>query len=667
MHSFLALAGPLLSCYFLLRLFRPAGTSEKIIVFFCLFVAHVAALGYVLSFMNRLSDIRYWSVLGLGTALVSAAVFSWSRNARKTVLPKLGSPCSTSVVASIKNWYTHELSRFERLLLTPLMLTSLLLGALNLILIVFTAPHNGDSMTYHLARVAYYLQHGNLNYFDANFWAQVVQPKNSSLWLLYTYLISGRNENATQLVQFISYWVAVCSVYAISRVAGSGRTQSVFAATIGALLTEWLMEATTTQNDMILTALFGAITYSLLAFRRERKSRYLVLATMGLGLSIGTKASALLSLSSIGLVASYALFTTRPRSLLRDSAILSVSALVAIIVFALPSGYVENYVRFGHPIGPKQVRTEHSFETEPFGQIVRSGTKNAIRFGFDFLSLDGLPALGIVQKAQAMLRILPEKVMSRLGVDLETSEATRMPFRYSKTPTAHEDTSEWGVLGFGLVWVAVFLSILGMVKSPEVRVLSIAAVLFFLCQAYAGPYDPWRGRYFTACAVFAVPAVGTLLQTRSSLGRAYLLLMTMAGCLSAVSAVVLSDNSPLMSLHGRTSSITSVFKLDRIGQLVRSDTSYYEAIKRFESLVPDDATVAVCLRESQYEYPLFGRHLTRTLIPINSFDRGLQPLPPTADYLIYNPEPFPYASLDDIYLGTDLYLRRLTHGTRACP
>ena len=134
-----------------------------------------------------------------------------------------------------------------------------------------------------------------------------------------------------------------------------------------------------------------------------------------------------------------------------------------------------------------------------------------------------------------------------------------------------------------------------------------------------------------------------------------------------MSAVVLSDNSPLISMRGRTSSITSVFTLDRIGQLVRSDTSYYEAIKRFESLVPDDATVAVCLRENQYEYPLFGRHLTRTLIPINSFDRGLQPIPPTADYLIYNPEPFPYASSDDIHLGTDWYLRRLTDGNRGCP
>jgi hypothetical protein len=666
MCNLLALAGPLLSCYFLLRLFRPAGISERVLIFFCLLTAHVAALGYVLSYMDRLSDIRYWSVLGTGTALVSAAVFAWIRNARQSILPKLGPSHSKPVVTSVRDWYVLKLSCFEKLLLTPLMLTCLLLGILNLIVIIYTAPHNGDSMVCYLARVAYYLQHGNLNYFDANFSAQVVQPKNSSLWLLFTYLVSGRNENATQLVQFISYWVAVCSVYAISREVGGSKAQGIFAAMVSALLTEWLMEATTTQNDMIMTAFFGIITYSLLAFRQGSRSKYLILVALGTGLALGTKASAFLPLLSIGFITVYALLTARPRLLPRNSAILLGSTLAAICVFVLPSGYVDNYLRFGHPIGPKQAVTEHAFEN--VGQIARNGTKNVFRYGFDFLSLDGLPAVRVVREAQTVLRILPEEAMRGLGIDLETTDATVMPFKYSKAPMAHEDHSQWGALGFALVWIAVFLSVFGITRSPDIRVLSIAAVLLVLSESYVGPYDPWRGRHLIACAIFAVPAVGAFLQVKRSLAHAYLLLIVIIGCLSAVSAVVLRENGPLISLHakGRVYT-TSVFTLDRIGQLVRNDTSYYEAIKRLDSLVPDDATVAVALIENQYEYPLFGRHLTRTLIPINSFDRGLQPIPPTADFLVYQPEAFPYASPNDVHLGTHWYLRQLTDGNRGCP
>jgi hypothetical protein len=169
MCSFLALAGPLLSCYFLLRLFKPAGTSDKIIVFFCLFAAHIVALGYMLSFMNRLSDIRCWSMLGLGTALVSAVAAVCDSNTRQTMVPRFRSLHPSRVVASVATWYTHELSSFDRLLVTPLMLTCLSLGILNLAVVILTAPHNGDSMVCYLARVAYYLQRGNLNYFAANF------------------------------------------------------------------------------------------------------------------------------------------------------------------------------------------------------------------------------------------------------------------------------------------------------------------------------------------------------------------------------------------------------------------------------------------------------------------------------------------------------------------
>ena len=200
MPNILALVGPLLSCYFLLRIFRPAGASECVLVFFSLLTAHVVTLGYMLSFMDRLGDITLWSILGIGAALISAAAVVWNGNSRQSVLPRFRSLYPTHVVGSIKNWYMLELSRFERLLLTPLILTCLLLGLLNLMVIIRTAPGNFDSMGYHLARVAYYLQHGNLSYFYANYWAQVVHPKNSSILLLYACLVSGRTELGCRLL-----------------------------------------------------------------------------------------------------------------------------------------------------------------------------------------------------------------------------------------------------------------------------------------------------------------------------------------------------------------------------------------------------------------------------------------------------------------------------------
>ncbi len=636
---------------------------EYILGFFCLAAGYVVVWGYILSALGRLSDVKYWSLSGLMTALVNVLIVI----ALKDGLQSPASLKLSYVIASARDLY-RESSRFEKFLLTPLLFTVLLLGGINLAVIILTAPHNWDSMTYHLARVAYYLQQNNINYFDANYWAQVVHPKASHLLLLYTYLVSGKNENLTQLVQFVSYWVAVCSVYAISRKAGNSKPQSVFAASVAALLTEWLMESTTTQNDMLLTAYVGAAVYFLFAFRETRNWKYPALAASAIALSIGTKASSFLPLLSVALIAFYIFFSPKARfqRQLRDFAVFGGITLLAVVILALPSGYFENYRLFGHPVGPENVRAMHAFEGKSLGYIAENGTKNLLRYGFEFLSLDGMPTINPVLRAQTLIRSLPEAAINKMGMDLEADDATRVPFDLQKWPSSHENGSYWGVFGFGLVWVMVFLSLAGIIKSTDVRILSLAAVLFLIAQAYAGPYDPWRGRYFTTCAIFAVPPIGMALQ-KNRLVRLYLLLLVGAGCLSAISAVVLRENSALVSVRYHDIQTKSIFAMDRMEQLTRNRPKYYQPLKTFDRLTPPDAVVAVFLPEDSFEYPLFGKYLTRTLLPINSFSKGPQPVPSNAEYLLYAQNIYPCPSPDDIHLGADWYLRRLTDANRQCP
>lgn len=88
-------------------------------------------------------------------------------------------------------------------------------------------------------------------------------------------------------------------------------------------------------------------------------------------------------------------------------------------------------------------------------------------------------------------------------------------------------------------------------------------------------------------------------------------------------------------------------------------TSYEDAVRRFDAIVPADAVVAVLLEPASFEYPLFGRGLTRRLIPINSFRSGRQPVPSDAEYLVFGSGLEPPRS-GDVHLGSDWYLRPLT-------
>ena len=82
----------------------------------------------------------------------------------------------------------------------------------------------------------------------------------------------------------------------------------------------------------------------------------------------------------------------------------------------------------------------------------------------------------------------------------------------------------------------------------------------------------------------------------------------------------------------------------------------YVPYKRFDELVPETATVALGTINDDYEYPLYGPHLSRRLLAINPFEQGLRPIPKQADYLFFaksviRPQP------GDIRLGTDTTMR----------
>ena len=95
-------------------------------------------------------------------------------------------------------------------------------GVANLLVVILCAPGTWDCMAYHLARAAYYLQQGSFAAYDANYWAQVVHPVNSTALNLFTLVATG-SENLTQFWQFASYWASIAAVSGIASALGFTR------------------------------------------------------------------------------------------------------------------------------------------------------------------------------------------------------------------------------------------------------------------------------------------------------------------------------------------------------------------------------------------------------------------------------------------------------------
>lgn len=634
---------------------RPVGWSAFALRAFTIGAGAVIVGGYLLSALNLLAQVNAW--LGVISVLMVAGILLFLRTKpdRVTLVRNL-SPRISAFVAEFR-----RAPRLTRGIIVMVGLTLVITAALNLFVALFTTPHNWDSLSYHLPRVAYYLQHGNTEPYPANYWAQVLHPNGSALLRLFVFLSSGRNENWMALVQYVSYLVSVTSVYALTRRSGASRLTGFIAAGVFGLTTVVLMQATTTQDDLIMTAFIACGLVALFDFRATQKRGYLVLAAINLALSGATKSTAGFMAPSLLLAVLFVLFDRAPHVAtgVWNGTLFAGMLLVALVVLTLPAGFFQNYRLYGEPFGPASVREGITGSGQGTNLFYGEGFKNAVRMVFDSLSLDGVPPSDEMVRLQKGLRAPLIALVQATGADLEDPTYSRVEFRYNRPPRAHEDWSFLGILGFGLLLPLVVLQAIGVGGNRATHVLAWMVILAWVTVAFAVTYEPWHGRRLTTAAMFAAPCLSVLEPMLLGQGRKSRLIrvafaaILALGCLAGISAILFRTGGALVTRYEQ-----SILTRNRMEQFSANRPPMLEPLTNFENQVPADAIVAVDLPLNSYEYPLFGEGLTRRLYPINSVLMGRQPIPAQAQYLVFD-QTLDVPVAGDSALGQGWYLRTL--------
>lgn len=638
----------ILTTIIMLRIYKTTKIYEKIMLFFLFSTSQIIAIAYTLSFFHKINSILYWVLMNLFLLMISSIVYFRERELQNAEKENLR-------LFNIKKFFCG-LSLNEKILLVPALLTVIYNLCASFFHIIHFPPDHWDSLTYHLPRVAYYLQHGNLNFFEANYWAQAVHAKNSSALLLYKFLVSGRNENFFQLIQFIAYVICLVAVFGISRAIHLEIKWALFSSLGFGLFIEPLLEAATSQNDLIIGAYVGITVYFLLRFAAYKCNKDIFIVSLGTAIGLGVKASFLTVLPSFFIIGLCLLYINKSIPFKKLVAMASIFILFAM-VFVLPAGYWENYRLFDNPLGPKDIM-DHSFDGHSTAQILGYGGLNLVRYGMDFLTLDGMPMIQPIFDVQYFIKILPVKVIELMGLGtIIVTEGTGIDitFNHFKMPVISEDYSYLGILGFTILWPASILVLAGQLKNRLGRVLALAWIIFFFAQAFAGPYDPFRGRYFIYAAVFASPLIGCFAKELFSKKymKIYIMMVLFISCFAALNAVQTSTDRNLKIGE----------RADRL-DLIRYNS---EVFKKYEAVVPADAAVAVFLRGDSFEYQLFGKGLTRKILPVNFFMGPKTEIPQEAQYLIFQKEfkeyihnQYPHTKeLEDIHLGEEYYLKEL--------
>lgn len=257
-----------------------------------------------------------------------------------------------------------------------------LLGSVALILaltavIAFLAPPNtGDSMTYHMPRIMRWIQQGSLAYYPTNTIRQLIQPPWAEYAMLHLQVLSGGD----QLANFVEWGsFAGCCIGAslIAEQLGADRRGQLVAAVFTATLPMAIIQAPSTQNDLVVGYWLVCSAFFLLAYLARRDLPTLLAFGGSIGLSILTKGTGyLVAIPLLLILCAYAL------ALHRWSAWRVVLPVVALLG-ALNAGFLaRNTIAFGYPLGPTTATAYYANDTFSPGTLTSNLVRNvAVEFG----------------------------------------------------------------------------------------------------------------------------------------------------------------------------------------------------------------------------------------------------------------------------------------------
>lgn len=645
--------------------------EEIFLIGYVVYSASIIGTGYILSAISIWDSRLAWAIVPF---LIVVLVY---RFFRLPTFLKEQEDTSTFKITGRAIQKLHEVylssTKSEKAAFSILLVSFILLHGLQLAVTYYSPPNEWDSMTGHLNRILYFLQNGSFQHFIGTNWNIDTYPKSFTSIQVYPFLLTNWNEHFFKLPNLSAYWILFIGSYALLKRMQMPFISSVFCSSLVLFIPIAIIQSTSTDTDIVLAAYLISFIYFLISFKYTQQTIYIYLSAIAFAIALGHKITFVFSFLPIGVLVIYVIKNTQFISWKKSLRHVLIAYVLFIGLLTLPTGYISNYIHYGHPIGPKTATQHQSVERAgTLMNLVQHGSRNFIRYQFDLLNLDGLRNMKPVEDVQKSIKPLFQK-MDRglhLGLEKETS-FTIIPFSFNRRFEFYNGTPIYGI--YFLLFVIPALFFVFKSKTEVIyKYFFVAFVLHMLALSFTAAYDPWKGRYMLSSLVYVIPIVGNFLNQkslfqRSTLGKSFLILCALLISTSGLASILFHLRALPLGAYGKP----SIFAMSRMDALTISRPDITAAYTKFDSIVPQNATVALGTINDDYEYPLWGSDFKRTLLPINPFEQGLQPVPAQADYLFFAKsviKPLP----GDIRLGTipnmkagiivpaeDYYLRKL--------
>ena len=146
-------------------------------------------------------------------------------------------------------------------------------------------------MTYHLPRALHWLQNQSLAHYPTSILRQLFMPPFAEMGILHVLALSN-GDHLAFVVQWLSMAGALLAVWVLTEQVTNRREAALTAVAFAATLPMGLLQASSTQNDWVLTVWLAIAAVFVLAYRRDNSTKSVIGAALAIGLALLTKGTA---------------------------------------------------------------------------------------------------------------------------------------------------------------------------------------------------------------------------------------------------------------------------------------------------------------------------------------------------------------------------------------
>jgi len=412
------------------------------------------------------------------------------------------------VVASGAAWPRGVTGRLRALAPADRWLAGAVVGVVltTLVTALASIPNTFDSMTYHLSRVAQWLQWRDVGPYPTHILRQLHQSPWAEYAILHLQALAG-TDRAANLVQWLAFAGCIAGASLLARQLGADAPAQVVAAVYAATLPMALLQATGTQNDLATAfwvTCFASLVLDTARRAREVRERVNVARALLVGASVGlavlTKPTAYLFAFPFVVWLGAALLAAAPRAAWASALVVAAAGV------ALNLGHwVRNAAVSGTPVGPGREGDRGQFSYAMERHDPAALASNTLR---NLALHAGTPAGRVNRTLDGVVR----RAHDALGVDPSDPRTTWMALQFHVTGLSRHEDAAGNPLHLLLAAAAV-AALVGGRRCVARRVWAYAGALAAGGSLFVVvlKWQPWGSRLQLPLFVLAAPLIAVAL------------------------------------------------------------------------------------------------------------------------------------------------------------